>query len=113
MSAYVPDRGHVVWLDFSPQAGHEQAKRRPALVLSPRAYNAAAGFAFVCPITTKAKGYGFEVPIPTSMTTQGLIISDQLRSLDWRARRAEFAEPASSNLVDEVLARIAPILGLY
>ena len=112
MTGYVPERGDLVWIDFSPQAGHEQANRRPALVLSPRLYNAAAGLALVCPITTKAKGYRFEVPLPDSVITRGIIIADQLRNFDWRARKAEFEEAVPAAVIDEVVARIAPLLGL-
>lgn len=85
----VPDRGDVVWLDFTPQRGHEQAGRRPALVMSPAAYNGLVGLALVCPITTQAKGYPFEVAIPKGGKAKGVVLADQLKSLDWRARNAE------------------------
>jgi mRNA interferase MazF len=86
--AFVPDRGDAIWLTLSPQAGHEQAGRRPAVVLSPKAYNQKAGLAIVCPITQQVKGYPFEVIIPGSLAVTGAILSDQVTSLDWRARQA-------------------------
>ena len=89
-AAYVPDRGDVVWLTFDPHAGHEQAGRRPAVVVSPRAYNGKVGLALFCPITGKRKGYPYEVEIPPALTISGVILSDQLKSLDWRARKAQY-----------------------
>ena len=112
MSAtYVPDAGDIVWLTFDPQAGHEQAGRRPALVLSPKLYNAKAGLALVCPITNQAKGYPFEVTIPAGQGAAGVILSDHLKSLDWRARHAERLAQCSTETVDEVRAKLAPLLG--
>lgn len=87
--AYIPKRGDVVWITFNPQAGHEQAGRRPALVLSPEAYNSKVGLALFCPITNQIKGYPFEVLIPEGLKTSGVILSDQVKSLDWQARQAE------------------------
>ena len=87
-SRYVPDRGDVVWLQFSPQADHEQAGKRPALVVSPRAYNRKAGLALFCPITGRVKGYPFEVDMPEGLPATGCILSDQVKSLDWRERKA-------------------------
>ena len=84
----VPERGDAVWLDFDPQSGHEQAGRRPAIVLSPRAYNDTVGLAIVCPITNKKKSYPFEVDIPDGSPVTGVILADQVKSLDWRARKA-------------------------
>ena len=83
-----PDRGDVVWVSLNPQAGHEQAGRRPALVVSPRAYNRKVGLAVCCPITSRIKGYPFEVVVPEGLPVRGAVLSDQVRSLDWRARRA-------------------------
>jgi len=89
---YIPDRGDVVWLMFDPQAGHEQAGRRPALVISPKAYNAKIGLSFVCPITGQAKQYPFEVGIPSGLPVSGVVLADQLKSLDWRReKRITFA----------------------
>src|SRR2546425_7609843 len=87
--AYVPDVGDLVWLNFMPQAGHEQAGRRPALVLSPLTYNDKASLAVVCPITSRAKGYPFEVPLPKGLMIAGVVLADHLKSVDWRERRAE------------------------
>jgi len=88
--AYTPAQGDLVWLNFNPQAGHEQAGRRPALVLSPTAYNRRIGLALVCPVTNHAKGYPFEVPLPVGLPVTGAILSDHLKSQDWKARTAEF-----------------------
>jgi mRNA interferase MazF len=85
----VPERGDVVWLSFDPQAGHEQAGRRPAVVLSPSNYNRSSGLAVVVPITSHVKGYPFEVRVPTGFRVSGVILSDHLKSVDWRARKAE------------------------
>ena len=89
-AAYVPERGDLVWLTFDPHAGHEQAGRRPAVVVSPRAYNGKVGLALFCPVTGKRKGYPYEVEIPPALTISGVILSDQLKSLDWRARQAQY-----------------------
>ena len=105
-----PDRGDLIWMDFHPQAGHEQAGRRPGLVLSPREYNSALGLALVCPVTSRSKGHPFEVPLPPGLSVTGVVLSDQVRSLDWRARRAKRAERAPAEVVDEVLARLAALL---
>ena len=109
-SGYVPDAGHIVWLRFSPQAGHEQAGRRPALVLSPRSYNEKTSLALFCPITSRIKGYPFEVRLPASGAVAGVVLADQVRSLDWRARGARFEERASSQLVSEVREKLAILL---
>lgn len=107
-----PERGDFVHVDFDPQAGHEQAGSRFALVLSPQAFNKATGFAFVAPITGRKKGYPFEVDVPGGQRCYGVILVDQTRSLDWRARRLKVVGRASDGLLHEVLARLAPILGL-
>jgi len=104
---YVPERGHIVWLRFDPQAGHEQAGRRPALVISPREYNEKVGLALFCPITSHVKGYPFEVALPADAGVNGVVLSDQIKSLDWRAREAEFVAPAPRGVVQEVLAKLA------
>lgn len=87
--SYIPDSGDIVWILFDPQAGHEQSGRRPALVLSPRAYNGKVGLAVLCPIASQIKGYPFEVMIPEGLGVSGVILSDQVKSLDWKARKAE------------------------
>lgn len=99
---YVPDRGDVVWLAFDPQAGHEQAGRRPAIVLSPAAYNSKVGLAILCPITNQVKGYPFEVAIPGGLAVAWVILSDQVKSLDWHIRRAELICPIPSSIIEEV-----------
>ncbi|MGH9421802.1 MAG: endoribonuclease MazF, partial [Thermoanaerobaculia bacterium] len=90
---YVPDRGDAVWLTFDPQAGHEQSGRRPALVLSPRIYNSRTGLAILCPVTTQIKGYPFEVSIPSGLPVSGVVLADQVRNLDWQARKASLICP--------------------
>jgi mRNA interferase MazF len=112
VTAYAPERGDIVWLSFSPQAGHEQAGRRPALVISPGAYNRKVGLAICCPITSQVKGYPFEVALERIGRTRGVILSDQVKSLDWRARRAEFIERASVEITAEVLGKIAPLVSI-
>ncbi|HVL58596.1 MAG TPA: endoribonuclease MazF [Burkholderiaceae bacterium] len=109
MASYVPERGDIVWLTLDPQAGHEQAGHRPALVLSPRAYNGRAGLALICPITTVRKGYPFEVGLPEGRVS-GVVLADQVRSLDWVARRARRAAKAPETALREVLAKIAALL---
>ncbi len=112
MEAYQPDRGNFVFLDFSPQAGTEQAGRRPALVLSTMAYNVGTGLVFLCPVTNQIKGGAFEVPIPPGIKVTGVVLSDHLRSVDWIARNADFHSQAPTDLVLEVLARIEAILAI-
>jgi mRNA interferase MazF len=103
----VPDRGELVWLEFNPQAGHEQAGRRPALVISPRAYNEKVGLALFCPITSQIKGYPFEVVLPRGMKVTGAVLCDQIKSLDWRARQAKRIAAVPPQVIGEVLAKIA------
>jgi len=109
---YVPQRGDILWLTFDPQAGHEQAGRRPALVLSPATYNRPAGLALVCPITNQAKGYPFEVALPKSLPISGVVLADHLKSTDWAARRAQFVARAPNDVVAEVTARLRPLIGM-
>jgi mRNA interferase MazF len=109
---YIPDRGDLIWLSFDPQAGREQAGRRPALVLSPSLYNGRTRLALVCPITSQVKGYPFEVQLPPGLPVSGVVLADHLRSIDWQARRADPAGIAPPAVVDEVLARLAPLLGI-
>ena len=87
---YIPDRGDIIWISLNPQAGHEQAGRRPVLVLSPISYNKKVGLVIICPITNQIKGYPFEVAIPNGLEVTGVILSDQVKSLDWNVRKAEF-----------------------
>ncbi len=108
--AYIPDRGDVVWVSMTPQAGREQSGRRPALVLSPRRYNGRVGLALMCPITSRVKGYPFEVPLPDGMAVAGVILSDQVRSLDWRVREAELVGKLRREVVTAVLGRVMALL---
>jgi mRNA interferase MazF len=108
---YVPDKGDLIWLDFNPQVGREQAGRRPALVLSPKPYNEKTSLAIVCPITSQIKGYPFEVPLPKNLPLAGVILSDHVKSLDWRQRRAEKAGRVSKQLYEQVLYRLGALLG--
>jgi mRNA interferase MazF len=109
-AAYCPRRGDLVWLNFDPRAGHEQAGRRPALVLSPEPYNRKVGLAIFCPITTQTKGYPFEVAIPAGLEISGAILSDQVKSLDWKVREARFGCRLPPETLDEVLAKLSPLL---
>lgn len=108
--ARVLDRGDVVRISMNPQAGHEQAGRRPALVLSPAAYNGKVGLAILCPITNQAKGYPFEVSLPKGLPVEGVILSDQAKSLDWKAREAEFVCRLPTGTVHEALLKLATLL---
>lgn len=107
---YVPDRGDAVWLDFDPQAGHEQRGRRPAFVLSPAAYNKKVGLMIVCPITTKVKGYPFEVIVPDGTKVTGAILADQVKSLDWKVRRAEKMSSLPRSVVEDVLRKLRTLI---
>ena len=108
---YAPKRGEVVWLEFNPQTGHEQAGRRPALVVSPEAYNRKVGLALMCPITNRVKGYPYEVLLPSGLEVSGAILSDQVKSLDWRARRARTICDAPVEVTEEVLAKLRTLVG--
>lgn len=108
--AYVPGRGDVAWITLDPQAGHEQAGRRPAAVISPRAYNSKVGLFLVCPITSRIKGYPFEVVIPPGMPVSGAILADQCKSLDWKARRAEFLCTLPDTSLMEILGKLGTLI---
>jgi mRNA interferase MazF len=110
--AYVPDRGDIVWLAFTPQSGREQAGRRPALVLTPARYNDKAGLAICCPVTSRARGYPFEVDLPKDWPVTGVILADQVRSLDWRARGAMFACRAPDAALEETLLKLGALLAV-
>ena len=110
MPEYTPDRGDIVWLHFDPQVGHEQAGRRPALVISPKAYNRKVGLALFCPITSTVKGYPFEVVIPEGSKAQGAVLCDQIKSLDWRVRRAQRFCPAPPEVMEEATAKILALV---
>lgn len=108
---YVPEAGDLIWLDFNPQVGREQSGRRPAVVLSPAAYNAKSDLAIVCPVTTQIKGYPFEVPLPGGLPVSGAVLADHLKSLDWRQRRAETAGRISRGVMKDIRDGIAALLG--
>ena len=107
---YIPDRGHIVYLDFDPTKGHEQRGHLPALVLSPRSYNAKSSLALFTPITRHQKGYPFEVLLSPELQIQGVILTDQIKCLDWKARKVQFVETVSASLVEEVQAKIEPLI---
>ncbi|MFH0802262.1 MAG: endoribonuclease MazF [bacterium] len=106
----VPARGDVIWLNFKPQAGHEQAGRRPALIISPLPYNRKVGLVLCCPITSQAKGYPFEVTIPDSYEVSGVVLSDQVKCLDWRARDAELICRLPDSVVRETIEKLLILL---
>ncbi len=110
MMAYIPERGDIVWLAFDPQAGHEQAGYRPALVISPKVYNSKTGLALFCPITSQIKLYPFEVGIPSGLPLTGVVLADQIKSLDWRARKADFICKLFPEIMEDVIAKIIPLL---
>jgi mRNA interferase MazF len=112
MPRYVPERGDIVWFTFDPQAGREQAGRRPALVLSPALYNRRASLALVCPITSHVKGYPFEVQLPKGAAVSGVVLADHVKSADWQVRRARFAAKAPDAVLAQVTAKLRPLVGM-
>ena len=110
MAAYVPARGDLVWLQFTPQAGHEQAGHRPAVVISPSPYNRRVGLAVCCPITSQIKGYPFEVLLPQGLGVEGAILSDQLKSLDWRVRKARRIGSVPADVLQETVGKILALV---
>ena len=111
MTSYVPEAGDIVTMDFGPQVGHEQAKRRPALVLTDRHYNRASGLAVVCPLTSKRKSYPFALPVTVDQV-EGAVLVDQLKSMDWAGRKAKFRCKADPALLDKVRQYVAVLLAL-
>jgi mRNA interferase MazF len=107
---YIPNRGDIVYLDFDPTKGHEQTGHRPAFVLSPCVYNEKSSLALFMPITKQQKGYPFEVPLPTGLKVQGVILADQIKCLDWKAWGVRFVESVSEEVIEEVQAKIEPLL---
>ena len=107
---YIPSRGDIVWLIFTPQAGHEQAGHRPALIISPRQYNQKVGLGLFCPVTSHVKGYPFEVNIPDNLMIKGVILSDQIKSLDWKIRKAKLICKLPNEVIEEVLAKIKTLI---
>ncbi len=110
LQTYIPSRGDIVWLEFTPQAGREQAGRRPVLVISPRQYNQKVGLGLFCPITSHIKGYPFEVKIPSNLMIKGVILSDQIKSLDWKVRKAKLICKLANETLEEVLAKIKALI---
>ena len=108
--SYIPERGDLVWLEFNPQSGHEQAGHRPALILSPSTYNGKVGLALLCPITSQTKGYPFEVRLPSPGKLTGVVLADQVKSLDWRTRKAQLIGKASDETIDEVIGKLGTLL---
>jgi mRNA interferase MazF len=107
---YIPSRGDIVYLDFDPSKGHEQRGHRPAFVISPLSYNERSSLALFMPITKQQKGYPFEVLLPSELKIQGVILSDQIKCLDWKARSVQFVEIAPEGVIEEVEAKIEPLL---
>ncbi|MDD5764887.1 MAG: endoribonuclease MazF [Candidatus Marinimicrobia bacterium] len=109
-TAYVPDRGDIVWLDFSPQTGHEQAGKRPAIVISPMAYNIKVGLALFMPITNQEKGYVFEIKLPDDLPISGVILTDQMKSLDWKSRNARRIGAVSTACYTEIIRKFSVLI---
>jgi mRNA interferase MazF len=109
---YIPDAGDLVWLTFDPQAGHEQRGRRPALIVSPRTYNAKARLAIACPVTSQVKGYPFEVPLPAGGKISGVVLADHVKNLDWHARNVAFEAKAPGDVLTDVRERLRVLLEL-
>jgi mRNA interferase MazF len=109
-NAYIPRRGDAVWITLFPQAGHEQSGRRPAVVLSPEAYNAKAGLALLCPVTSQVKGYPWEVRIPDGLAISGVVLADQVKSLDWRSRSAVRICTLPETAIGEILGKLGTLL---
>ena len=106
---YIPERGDLVWLNFTPQSGHEQAGKRPAIVLSPSKYNGKTGLMITCPITSKVKGYPFEVAVKGEKIT-GVVLSDQIKNFDWKTRNALFIEKASEKTLEKVQEKLLVLI---
>lgn len=107
---YVPERGDAIWLDFDPQAGREQAGRRPAIVLSPAAYNGKSGLAIICPVTSRVKGYPFETALPDDLPLSGVVLADHARSLDWNSRHAELICQLPPAVVQDIAAKLIALV---
>lgn len=107
---YVPKRGDIIWLQFDPQAGYEQAGKRPALVISPEPYNEKVGLALICSITSRVKGYPFEVLLPADLAISGVVLADQVKSLDWQARATQFACKAPAEAVEDVIMKLLVLI---
>jgi mRNA interferase MazF len=110
VAAYVPARGDLIWLQFNPQTGHEQAGHRPAVVISPGSYNRRVGLALCCPVTSQVKGYPFEVRLPPGLGVEGAILSDQIKSLDWRVRKARRIGNLPADVLQETVGKILALV---
>ena len=110
MAAFVPARGDLVWLQFNPQAGHEQAGHRSAVVISPSSYNRRVGLAVCCPVTSQVKGYPFEVLLPPGLGVEGAILADQIKSLDWRVRKARRIGSVPAGVLQETVGKILALV---
>ena len=110
MSDYVPERGDLIWIDFDPQVGREQRGPRPAVVLSPKKYNVKSALALICPVTSKAKGYPFEVELPAGLEVEGVVLADQVRSLDYQGRRARFIARLPAFQCEQILVRARALI---
>lgn len=108
--AYIPARGDLVWLNFDPTIGHEQSGHRPALIISPKSYNQKTGLALAFPVTSKVKGYAFEVVLPEGLPIRGVVLSDQIKSIDWVGRKAEFICTLSVQIYEEAIAKTQTLL---
>lgn len=108
---YIPSKGDLIWLNFAPQAGHEQAGKRPAIVLSPIEYNKRTNLLIACPVTSRVKGYPFEVPI-SAEKIEGVVLSDQVKNLDWKHRKVSFIEKASEDVLEQVQQKLILLIGL-
>lgn len=111
VAPYVPEAGDIIWLQFDPSVGHEQAGHRPAVVLSPARYNAKTGLAVVCPVTSRIKGYPFEVSLPQGLAVSGVVLSDHVRNVDWVVRKARYAEKAGARVLEEIRDCIGVLIG--
>jgi len=109
-ASYVPARGDLVWLQFNPRAGHEQAGQRPALVISPSSYNRRVGLAVCCPVTSRVKGYPFEVLLPKGLGVEGAVLSDQIKSLDWRVRKARRIGSVPTDVLQEAVGKVLALI---
>jgi mRNA interferase MazF len=110
VAPYVPARGDLIWLQFNPQAGHEQTGHRPAVVISPSSYNRRVGLALCCPVTSRVKGYPFEVLLPQGLGVEGAILSDQVKSLDWRVRKARRIGSLPADVLRETVGKILALI---
>ena len=107
---YIPNRGDIVWLDLDPRTGREQAGHRPAIIISPKEFNTLSSLVFVCPITSKVKGFSFEVALTEETKTEGVVLIHHLRSVDWKIRKIKFIESAPTKVIDEVCAKLKPLI---